>query len=417
MAKNVIAYIKQKLKDYDPMIDTRNTAALVDLMVNPLSTILEPYDTEHTALQNQLSISDPTSLSEAEMDQIVANFLIQRDQGDKSRGYIKIYFYRAQDFTLSAGSQVETSAGLKFYTLSNYTISNTQMLANNQRYPLYSTDNILIEAESAGLQYDISPGAISKIYGVTAEFAYVTNNTGFSGGATKENNTAVYTRLLSSVTNETIASPDGITKLIKRNFPSVNTVVVKGMIDDEMARDLSFNATVSGLLNWNSSQYYESDLDGCVSGYHEYPYNQSQAYFGLFQDDAATSGYAPTDLPLATEFTTEFLQNMYANNYRKYDVLYSEVKADIILNQTFNAAPAKSVFPADWSRSDAALGLNNMISNNEIAIDLSVGAVRLGYRYTEDDAIAQPIILPSIKSIEKIIDLLRQAKLSGRSAT
>jgi len=136
---------------------------------------------------------------------------------------------------------------------------------------------------------------------IDTDYAYVTNLSGFTGGAQKETNAELYTRLLSSVTNETIASPDGISKLLKRNYPSIELVVVKGMTDDEMIRDLAFEATVSGLLNWNSAEYYESDVYGCVSGYHDYPYNQSVAYYGLFQDDTTTSGYDPQDLPEVAE--------------------------------------------------------------------------------------------------------------------
>lgn len=410
MAKDIIAYIKQKIKEYDPTFNTDNSGALVDLLINPLSTILEPYDRQHTKLLSQLSLQTPSALTEAEMDAIVFNFLVSRVVGSKSQGFVRFYFTSPQTFNLPAGTEIRSSSGLKYFTVSQYTIGSNEMANNTQRYPLYSTGDILIQAEKEGTQYDLEPGQITEATNVNATYAYVTNLVSLTGGGDKETNSELYTKLVDSVTNETIASPDGISKLLKRNFSSINSVLVKGMTDEEMIRDLVYNTNISGLLNWNGTEYYESDFYGTVSGYHDYPYNQSTAYYGLFADDPATSGYDPQDLPALSEFTSEFTQSMYSQIYRKNDILTTEITAEIILQEPFTSIPEGRDFPEHWTRSDSSLELSSVVAKKEIEIDTTENALRLGYRYSDSDSQSQPIIWPGVSAIEKLLSLLQKAR-------
>ena len=414
MAKDIRAYIIQKIKEYDPTIDTRDQSAIIDLLVNPLATILGPYDSSHEDTLTQLSLKNPDILNEDEMDLIAANFLVDRVKGSKTQGQVKVYFSAPQDFSIPARTRLETDDGLRFFTINPYSITSTQMLANIQRFPLYSTDAIAVQAENEGDKYNVAAGAVTKIFGTNSSLAYVTNPVGFSSGVAKETNQELYDRLVSSIINETIASPDGIAKLLHRYFPAVMDIRVIGMTDDEMIRDLAYNTSISGLLDWNGWEYYESDFFGCISGYHEYPYNKSVAYEGLFVDDPGTEGYTSEDMPTPfytggqNEFTKEFTQDQYSMIFRKDDQLYMEVSSEVVLQESFGPLPTDNEFYTYWTRSDANYGLNRLVTSYELTYDENQNAVRLGYTYNSDLP-NLPVLPPTPIVIGQIIELLERA--------
>src|ERR1035437_7324820 len=105
---NIKNYILDAIKNYNTTatipIDTRNGGNVQDILVNPLSSILQPYNSAHQYILDTLSISDPMVMSNSQMDSIAGKFLITRNSGCKSSGQIYLIFSEPAGLTITAGT-------------------------------------------------------------------------------------------------------------------------------------------------------------------------------------------------------------------------------------------------------------------------------------------------------------------------
>ena len=95
-----------------------------------------------------------------------------------------------------------------------------------------------------------------------------------------------------------------------------------------MVRDITYSGSQLGV-------YYTSDFGAKISGLYQYPYNQSIAYTGRFQDTDDSTAVA---LPDPDDFTYEFTNDMYKGLYSIDDPDYAELGVYNILEENFNEA-------------------------------------------------------------------------------
>ena len=76
MAINVKNYIIESIKTQDPEIDVREGSAIHDLLINPLSSILQSYQEDHSSILERQTVKDIEKLSEDELDAVAANYLV-----------------------------------------------------------------------------------------------------------------------------------------------------------------------------------------------------------------------------------------------------------------------------------------------------------------------------------------------------
>ena len=150
---NIPNYIREKIKQYNPELDVREGSVLRDFLINPLTSILEPYQTEHTQILNQMTLDDISSLTDDQMDAIAATFLIERQLGTKATGYIRFYYNSPKAVIIPKGFGIKVGT-VTFKTVIDYSITKSQMESNISQYPYYVTADIQVIADAVTLLPD-----------------------------------------------------------------------------------------------------------------------------------------------------------------------------------------------------------------------------------------------------------------------
>lgn len=313
MAINIKNYIIERIKAQDPEIDVRPGSSVYDFLINPLSSILDPYQVEHKAIIDRQSISDLTNLTTAELDAVAANYLVERNAGNKAQGYVRMYFRSARSVSIPKGTKFTDATGnLEFETAAPFEVTKFQMSRNVSDFPNYDTGDIFVQATSAGNEYNIQANIISKIKSAAVSPLKVSNPNSFSLGEDSETNTQFFTRLKDSVYNASLSSAEGIISTVKAQKSSVVDVEVIGAGDDLMIRDLTN-------LSEDVENYQVEDFYLVHSGSRLEYYKQHRAMTGVFLDIDETADVA---IPKPSQFSKEFSDAMYQGIFFKDDEFY-----------------------------------------------------------------------------------------------
>jgi len=360
MAFDPVQYIIQQLRDYDSSIDTSPGSALRDLMVNPLSSMLESFGETHQIFENRLSLAQVSGLSETALDDIAANFLVSRVSGAKASGAVRIYFKDPQNLTLPKYTEFRTIGGLKFYSTKEHTVTATQMLSNADRYPLYHTGDIQVTAAEEGTTHEIGPLEITTVISLGMAYEAVSNNNSFTGGAAKDTNDELLTKILDSVHNASLASNKGIEATLKANFATITDITVVGANNALMLRDIAQDTTRPDVIS-----YAETDFQGKILGYDASPYVENKAYYGLFIDeDLTNSGFLISEFPEPATFTREYSQEEYSQIFKEDASVTDITPSKVLAYETFSA----SGYDDAWTLSDERMGWGHLAYSGEITI-------------------------------------------------
>ena len=368
-------FIRKKIKEFDSSIDVSPGSPMADLFVNPVSSLIQPTLDFENYMTNNLSLLNISTMTDDDMDAIAANYLITRIEGQRATGNVRFYYNVASSVTIPKGTMLTDRADAKQYvTINDYSITKEMMLLNTANFPLYSTGDIPIQGLGYGTTFEARANTITKLVSSVDPTPHsVKNVTAITNGIDREDNAALKSRILSSTTNQSIASADGIKRTLATNFPTITSLTVKGAGDTEMLRDITYSGVEVGNL-------YVSDFNYKVSGLYEYPYNESKAYVGRFQDTDETT---VVELPDPQDFTYEFTNDMYKGIYRGDDPLYAELGVYNILEENFNETTTHTGYKLPWVASDSSAGKGYLSRPDEVKVD--GGAIKMGIKETPWD--------------------------------
>jgi len=351
---NIKEYILEKLRNSDLDVSLSESSGFVNLLVNPLSIIMADTLNLANTLDSRLSLSNPELLSEDEMDLLADNFMVSRNPGEYASGNITLYFTLPTDFSLPLNSTFKTKNGKLYTTTASYSISSSSMLNNSEKYPYFSTGLIPVKAANPGKEFNVPKNSITQsVSTLTPSPAFITNNLPIVGGGEKESNTALKTKIINSINNKSLASPESIKRVLVETYPTITNLEIVGPGDTEMSRDIVYSG-----MTLNS--YYTTDFKNTISGLHNYPFNANIAYLGIFQDiDESTT----ISLPDPEDFTYEFTNSMYGGIATNEDADYAEISVYKVLDEGFN----NSSYDSYWIASDSISGnLGETILSGEI---------------------------------------------------
>lgn len=376
---NAIEYIRKKIKEYDSDIDTSKGSPVADLMINPLSSILEPTLNFEKRMLRDLSLQDVNKMSEEALDEMARNFLVDRISGSKASGDIRLFYDTPVAVTIPQGTIFSTDDGLQYQTTSEFSVTRAQMMLNNESYPLYHTGDINIEALSVSKDYNTLPNTIVNLDSTLDPAPSAVRNPQAVSGATEgESNTDLKTKIISTAHNKALGGKNSILRVMREKFPTVKSIEVIGTNDPEMTRDIVYSGISTDDLVTVDYQYK-------VSGLASPPHNESIAYIGKFEDTDASTDIS---LPAIDDFSQEFTNTMYEGVYESHDPLYAEYKTDYLLEEYFT----NSGYAAGWVASDAQIGYNDLNRPRDVAVNGA--AIQLGYTIKSSNTDKEPINLP-----------------------
>jgi uncharacterized phage protein gp47/JayE len=228
-----------QINELDPDIDTSVGSNFRDLLINPLATLFSSYQSDHENVMNSLSATNPSLFSEEELDALASNFLISRNEGAYHVGEVKLYFSEPRALVIPANSRfVYEPSGVQYETLSNFTITKSTM-SEGLDGRFYVTPPIKVRSLDRTSSGYLASGALLKSLTFrTPNPSKVQVTSDISGGSQREDNEALYNRLLDTVKTSTLASKGVIENSIASFYPQIKEVQVVGAGDPLMIRDL-----------------------------------------------------------------------------------------------------------------------------------------------------------------------------------
>ncbi len=236
LGTNIRSFILGRLANEHPDLDITGAGSeIVDLLVNPMQTILEPFRRELARVKLSQSMDNPAALLDSELDAILANLFEDRQHGDFSSGVVRMYFSSPRTLDLDNFVYFLSSSALRFFVEIAETIT-SDVMALQVEDGLYYVD-VDVEAEKEGSIYNIDSNAMASVFGVPG-VVRVDNKVKFSGGIDRESNLQYINRAETAISQRSPDTESGITNKLTGLFDEIRAIKVIGYGDVEMERDI-----------------------------------------------------------------------------------------------------------------------------------------------------------------------------------
>ena len=169
-----------------PNLDFRRGTSVRDTCINPAVTFLQPVANEIDAIGNRQTVRNAGSISEDDLDDLLANSFVIRRAGNKSTGTIRLLFSSPQSVTVRAGTTFRDASGNEYITRQTFTITREQMAINADSSLFFMS--VVAESVEAGLDKNAAIGDIVSIEGGPTGVISVTNPSAFTSGRRRESN-------------------------------------------------------------------------------------------------------------------------------------------------------------------------------------------------------------------------------------
>ncbi len=239
--------IVDTLKELDPNLDVREGTAIFELMVKPLTLVLEPLQQEIDEIKTFQSIADAETMPADELDLLAENFFINRKSGERASVTARIFLVEEADITFEAGAIFTAKNGQTFTNVDSVSFSSAEIRLN-QEGELFFFD---VPTLSVELTTDANIGA-DEIVSIDVDvvgFAGVTNPNPATGGQREETNTELVDRIKKSITLRNLITVRGISTILTEEFQNIFEVRVIGFGDPEMHRDTTLGVHVGGRVD------------------------------------------------------------------------------------------------------------------------------------------------------------------------
>ena len=326
---NLRDFFIKKLKELDPDIDTSPGSNFRDIIINPLSELMSPYEAHQNRVLEVLTIKDPEALTEEELDAIGMNFLLERKPGSFHTGNVRIHYDTPLNITIPNGTRLrDTFTGIEYITVRSYTVTRQTLALNEAADGSFHTNNIevrtveRIEGGSLGIGRKLDPTVIS---GPSPLYASVSSN--ITGGSGRETNTSFYRRIINSVKTSTLASEQVLTDSVIDYSSDIDDARVIGSNSPEMIRDLiAYNELQANTVENFEAVQRELDIKG------------HKAFWNNFLVEIVNNSDNPDiEFPDPSEWEDEFTDEQYRGLFKLDSAYYaSQDEYQIITVPEFN---------------------------------------------------------------------------------
>jgi len=243
MSVDVETFIISRMRDEFPDFDVHSPGSVLrDMLIKPLTLILEPLRREISFLKTQSSLAKKSALSDDELDALLSNIFSYRAEGDFSYGFVRVYFTSRRSVGIDKSVRFISSNGAAFVAEDTTVYSPGDMERAGNLFYL----DLPVRSTTPSVKANVKKGEINIVEGLSG-VAKVTNLSSTSGGASRETSSALLSRASLSLSERSLNTERGIQTKIFSNFSGITSVDVVGYGETDMQRDiLQASANFSG---------------------------------------------------------------------------------------------------------------------------------------------------------------------------
>lgn len=262
-------FLQQYLTDQVPLGDFSAGTALRDIAVQAIATVVAFLRADAAQIRQMQSLvtvqaatgGDPEALADA-VTGILSNFFVSAGAGTYARGFAIGHASTPSDVFVPAAISFTFVAGIVFVVDNG---GQTLFIPQAQLVPIIDTTGnvtdyefrIPLVAVGTGTQYNIQPGLFTGFDRFNPYVTSVESTVVFTGGDGPETTTALLARAPTAISVRNLINNRSIPATLDANFDGIDAILVIGMGDPEMMRDIV--PTVAPLL--------QIHVGGCVDIY------------------------------------------------------------------------------------------------------------------------------------------------------
>lgn len=268
----VATFLRQLLKERYPSFPAGQGSAFGDVLVLPASFIFQQFRDELGVLKRNMSILNYQTMLEEEMDRHAANYFVERRDGVRAYGTVRVFFDEVQPVTIDQTAVFFDDDNHRYNPISSVTLAAEDLQLNEIPDTGEYFVDVPVVAQEVGEQYSAAVEQVNQFSGIQGAVRCL-NLLAFSTAKSADTNTDVLISIKNSVTNNELVKSIAIRKVLRENFTSVRSVQVVGAGDLAMERDV-IDAVVSlqEMIPFSYSQKYNLPLDenGDVNWFDEF---------------------------------------------------------------------------------------------------------------------------------------------------
>jgi hypothetical protein len=251
------------LRSAYPTLDQRRGTVIRDTLVRPDAALTALSQERVERLRRLISLStmaDDGTASVEDINRILANFNMQRQDGAASTGVVRVKVNAARTYTIPSGFTLSALTGL-LYRTQGLTVVKTDATESLGEIQLFTgTDNsyyflLPVTADSVGSEFNIPQGTamepLSQLYGFVSAIAY----TNFSDGHDAESIASAISRIPAAISHRGLTNRTAIEAQLRDRFNgtaiALEAVSVLGYGDAGQLRDKHnvFGVAVGGRVD------------------------------------------------------------------------------------------------------------------------------------------------------------------------
>ena len=311
---NFYAFLRKRWSEYSASSGQKGTV-VDELAVKPTGLVLSNFYNSLVSQQAVNNIKNWDTMTEDQLDFFGNKFFYPRIDGDKSFGFVRVYFDNKKDIVLNSDTNAVSTTGLKYSVVQPRTISKNSFRISDTSFALYYVD-IQIIAESKGDSYNIDIGEIVQLENVDFTYKSVTNTEAINSGSTHEDNEQYYDRLIYSISDRSMMNHRSMFAKLPEFFPIVRSIYIAGPGDRYMIRDLVSAVDVSEPIQ-------ETDFLGKIAGENII---KNIGFYQIFPPKAGTvlaDSWGPFTIPTNYKYPLTIEASDFTNDdpaFRGYDL-------------------------------------------------------------------------------------------------
>jgi hypothetical protein len=242
-------FLEEFLSDEVPAGDFTTGTAMRDLTINALAAVvafMRADSTQVRQMQSLLTVQAATGGDEEALRDgvtaILSNLLVVPKGGGKGRGFAVGHATQQVDVFIPTTIRFTYSQGVLFVVDS----SDTYFVPAAEMVPVVEADGSIVDYEfriplvavATGESYNVDPALFASFDRFSPYVTHVESTVKFSGGRGPETVTEILARAPTAVATRNLINDRSIPAVLDDNFDGIESVLVVGMGEPEMQRDI-----------------------------------------------------------------------------------------------------------------------------------------------------------------------------------